>query len=39
MKKKFSHGPATKITPLWIFVSHKPLKGVQAGVSIAFDQV
>ena len=38
-KKIFSYGPHIKNTPLWIFVSYKPLKGDQAGVSLDFDQL
>ena len=38
-KKNFSYAPHIKNTPLWIFVSYKPLKGDQAGVSLDFDQL
>ena len=38
-RKTFLYDAPVKNTPLWIFVSYKPPKGGQAGVSLDFDQV
>ena len=34
-----SYGAHIKKTPLWIFVSYKPPKRDQVGVSLDFDQI